>query len=196
MRLLNKSLTESVYSAINEQSDAKQAVYDVFDGTDFFVNEVYSIGDGVVKFNVTAIDSDGNELNRDVEVAIPNDDYYDIKQDSYDAVFACVEAWRDEHNSPDLFYENVMISTGSTTVTSDETGVTVEDNGNNITSGNGVNINIDNEADVLPAEDDTMNAPIEEPTEEIPDELVADVPEEDIDEDLAPDTDDNDEEDE
>lgn len=180
MRLLNKSLTESVYSAINEQSDAKQAVYDVFDGTDFFVNEVYSVGDGVVKFNVTAIDGDGNELNRDVEVAIQNDDYYGTKQDSYDAVFNCVEAWRDEHNSPELFYENVMISTGSTTVTSDETGVTVEDNGNSITSGNGVNINIDNEADVLPAEDDIMNAPIEEPTEEIPDELVADVPEEDI----------------
>lgn len=189
MRLLNKSLTESVYSAINEQSDAKQAVYDVFDGTDFFVNEVYSVGDGVVKFNVTAIDGDDNELNRDVEVAIPNDDYYDIKQDSYDAVFNCVEAWRDEHNSPELFYENVMISTGSTTVTSDETGVTVEDNGNSITSGNGVNINIDNEADVLPAEDDIMNAPIEEPTEEIPDELVADVPEEDIENVEAPEED-------
>ena len=183
MRLISKSLTESVYSVINEQSDAKQAVYDVFDGTDFFVNEVYSIGDGLVKFNVTAFDGDGKELNRDVEVSIPNDDYYDIEQDSYEAVFNCVEAWRDEHNTSELFYEGVMINTGSTTITSDETGVVVEDNGNTITVGNGVTVDVDNEADVLPAEMDLV-APVEDETAQAGDieELPLEPAEEDLEE--------------
>lgn len=71
--------------------------------------------------------------------------------------------------------ESVMINTGSTTITSDETGVTVEDNGNVITSGNGVTVNVDNEADVLPAEMD-----IAAPVDEVPADIVADVPAEDI----------------
>ena len=60
--------------------------------------------------------------------------------------------------------ESVMLNTGSTTVTSDETGVTIEDNGNTITVGNGVTVDIDNEADVLPAEMDI--ASIEEPVQD------------------------------
>ena len=71
--------------------------------------------------------------------------------------------------------ESVMINTGSTTITSDETGVTVEDNGNVITSGNGVTVDVDNEADVLPAEMD-----IAAPVDEVPADIVADVPAEDI----------------
>ena len=71
--------------------------------------------------------------------------------------------------------ESVMINTGSTTITSDETGVTVEDNGNVITSRNGVTVNVDNEADVLPAEMD-----IAAPVDEVPADIVADVPAEDI----------------
>lgn len=67
--------------------------------------------------------------------------------------------------------ESVMINTGSTTVTSDETGVTIEDNGNTITSGNGVTVDIDNEDDVLPAEMD-----IAEPTDEVPTEPVEELP--------------------
>ena len=71
--------------------------------------------------------------------------------------------------------ESVMINTGSTTITSDETGVTVEDNGNVITSGNGVTVDVNNEADVLPAEMD-----IAAPVDEVPADIVADVPAEDI----------------
>lgn len=71
--------------------------------------------------------------------------------------------------------ESVMINTGSTTITSDETGVTVEDNGNVITSGNGVTVDVNNEADVLPAEMD-----IAAPVDEVPADIVADVPTEDI----------------
>lgn len=71
--------------------------------------------------------------------------------------------------------ESVMINTGSTTITSDETGVTVEDNGNVITSGNGVTVDVDNEADVLPAEMD-----IAAPVDEVPADIVADIPAEDI----------------
>ena len=71
--------------------------------------------------------------------------------------------------------ESVMINTGSTTITSDETGVTVEDNGNVITSGNGVTVDVDNEADVLPVEMD-----IAAPVDEVPADIVADVPAEDI----------------
>ena len=71
--------------------------------------------------------------------------------------------------------ESVIINTGSTTITSDETGVTVEDNGNVITSGNGVTVDVDNEADVLPAEMD-----IAAPVDEVPADIVADVPAEDI----------------
>lgn len=71
--------------------------------------------------------------------------------------------------------ESVMINTGSTTITSDETGVTVEDNGNVITSGNGVTVDVDNEADILPAEMD-----IAAPVDEVPADIVADVPAEDI----------------
>lgn len=48
----------------------------------------------------------------------------------------------------DSVNEGVMINTGTTNITSDETGVTIEDNGNTITSGNGVTIDIDNESDV------------------------------------------------
>lgn len=71
--------------------------------------------------------------------------------------------------------ESVMINTGSTTITSDETGITVEDNGNVITSGNGVTVDVDNETDVLPAEMD-----IAAPVDEVPADIVADVPAEDI----------------
>ena len=91
--------------------------------------------------------------------------------------------------------ESVMINTGSTTITSDETGVTVEDNGNVITSGNGVTVDVDNEADVLPAEMD-----IAAPVDEVPADIVADVPAEDIEnvepvEELPSEDDDEDEDD-
>lgn len=67
--------------------------------------------------------------------------------------------------------ESVTVTAGSTTVISDESGVTVEDNGNTITVGNGVTVDVDNEADVLPAEMDLV-APETDlaPTEEIVDD--------------------------
>lgn len=63
--------------------------------------------------------------------------------------------------------ESVTVTAGSTTVISDESGVTVEDNGNTITVGNGVTVDVDNEADVLPAEMDSVAPEIDlAPTEE------------------------------
>lgn len=179
MRLLEKTSTRTIFDIVKESAqDAKQAVFDALDGTDFICNEVYSIGNGEVKFNVSAFTGE-EELNRDVTVAIPNDDYYGIPQDSYEAVYACVEDWVSNHQSVDSFYEGVMINTGSTTVTSDETGVTIEDNGNTITTGNGVTVDIDNEADVLPDEMDVAE-PVEEIPTEVTDEITAEEPVEEL----------------
>lgn len=63
----------------------------------------------------------------------------------------------------DSVNEGVMINTGTTNITSDETGVTIEDNGNTITSGNGVTIDIDNESDVSI---DSEEAPVEDSEED------------------------------
>lgn len=63
--------------------------------------------------------------------------------------------------------ESVSINTGTTNVTSDETGVTIEDNGNTITSGNGVTIDIDNESDVVIDSEDIQQ---EEPIEDVSDD--------------------------
>lgn len=73
--------------------------------------------------------------------------------------------------------ESVMINTGSTTVTSDETGVVIEDNGNTITTGNGVTVDIDNEADVLPDEMDVAE-PVDEIPADVAEEPVEELPEE------------------
>ena len=71
--------------------------------------------------------------------------------------------------------ESVMINTGSTTITSDETGVEIEDNGNTITTGNGVTVTVDNEADVLGV-----------PTEDMGDTMIPDMPEDSIDTEEVP----------
>ena len=67
--------------------------------------------------------------------------------------------------------ESVTVTAGSTTVISDESGVTVEDNGNTITAGNGVTVDVDNEADILPAEMDLSASETDlAPTEELVDD--------------------------
>ena len=67
--------------------------------------------------------------------------------------------------------ESVTVTAGSTTVISDESGVTVEDNGNTITAGNGVTVDVDNEADILPAEIDLSASETDlAPTEELVDD--------------------------
>jgi len=75
--------------------------------------------------------------------------------------------------------EAVTIDTGSTSITSDESGVTVEDNGNIIATNNGVTINVNNSTDTLPAEMDLMNQPEEAPLdnamEEVPTENIENV---------------------
>ena len=63
--------------------------------------------------------------------------------------------------------ESVIVTAGSTTVISDETGAVVEDNGNTITACNGVTVDVDNEVDVLPAEMDLVTSETDlAPTEE------------------------------
>ena len=67
--------------------------------------------------------------------------------------------------------ESVTVTAGSTAVISDESGVTVEDNGNTITAGNGVTVDVDNEADILPAEMDLSASETDlAPTEELVDD--------------------------
>ena len=199
-RNLFESLKES-YGCESYEQAAEQAAEEMFDAMtdDIFLNNTSCVQDGdVIKvtLNVTAYgyngeDEDDMEMNRDVEFKIPLDytsDGEDMSIDEfYEAISELIKEWIAEHSSPDNFYEgieekkeekldeSVMINTGSTTVTSDETGVFIEDNGNTITTGNGVTVNIDNEADVLPDEMD-----ISEPVDEIPADIIEDVPAEDI----------------
>lgn len=199
-RNLFESLKES-YGCESYEQAAEQAAEEMFDTMtdDIFLNNTSCVQDGdVIKvtLNVTAYgyngeDEDDMEMNRDVEFKIPLDytsDGEDMSIDEfYEAISELIKEWIAEHSSPDNFYEgieekkeekldeSVMINTGSTTVTSDETGVVIEDNGNTITTGNGVTVNIDNEDDVLPNEMDTT-----EPVDEIPADVIEDVPAEDI----------------
>ena len=199
-RNLFESLKES-YGCESYEQAAEQAAEEMFDAMtdDIFLNGTSCIQEGnVIKvaLNVTAYgyngeDEEDMEMNRDVIFTIPLDytsDGEDMSIDEfYEAISEQIKTWIEEHSSPDNFYEgveekkeekleeSVMINTGSTTVTSDETGVVIEDNGNTITTGNGVTVDIDNEADVLPNETD-----ISEPVDEIPADVIEDVPAEDI----------------
>ena len=197
-RNLFESLKES-YSCESYEQAVEQAAEEMFDTMtdDIFLNGTSCIQEGnVIKvaLNVTAYGYNGEEdmeMNRDVTFTIPLDYTSDGENMSidefYEAISELIKEWIAEHSSPDNFYEgieekkeekldeSVMINTGSTTVTSDETGVVIEDNGNTITTGNGVTVNIDNEADVLPNEMD-----ISEPVDEIPADVIEDVPAEDI----------------
>ena len=209
-RNLFESLKES-YGCESYEQAAEQAAEEMFDAMtdDIFLNGTSCVQDGnVIKvaLNVTAYgyngeDEEDMEMNRDVTFTIPLDytsDGEDMSIDEfYEAISEQIKTWIEEHNSPDNFYEgveekkeenkeekldeSVMVNTGSTTVTSDDTGVTIEDNGNTITTGNGVTVDIDNEADVLPAEMD-ITEPVEEIPTEVTDEIPAEEPTEEIDE--------------
>ena len=204
MRLIENSNTKTIYDKLNEsygcesyEEAAQQACIELFDAMtdDIFLGNVNveQVDDTVkVTFNVYAYggepDGDGDiELNRDVTIEVPLDytsDGHIMEVDEfYEAVSELIKNWIEEHDSPSNFYEGVMINTGSTTVTSDETGVVIEDNGNTITAGNGVTVDIDNTEDVLPDEMDLDNPvediPVEEPVEDIPvEEPVEELPEE------------------
>ena len=167
MRLLNNSNTRSLFESITND-DVNKAINDAFYGTDFIITGIDSIDDNNVSVGIVAYDGEGNELTRDIK--------FEFTDTDYDSVYNECDKWISEHQSIDSFYEGVMINTGSTTITSDETGVTVEDNGNTITTGNGVTIDVDNTQDILP-----VDTNITEPTEEMPlDGELADVPTEDI----------------
>ena len=185
MRLLNNSNTRSLFESITND-DVNKAINDAFYGTDFIITGIDSIDDNNVSVGIVAYDDEGNELTRDIN--------FEFTDTDYDSVYNECDEWISKHQSVDSFYEGVMINTGSTTITSDETGVTVEDNGNTITTGNGVTVDVDNTQDILP-----VDTNITEPTEEMPlDGELADVPTEDIEniESTEEDDEDNDEEDE
>lgn len=167
MRLIEKSVARNLFESLSSDR-VIEAINAAFDGTDFVVNYIESKDDYNVVVGVTAYGQDGEEMSRDIDLEFPNTDF--------DSVYEVCDKWISSHNSPDLFYENVMINTGSTTITSDETGVVVEDNGNTITVGNGVTVDVDNEADVLPAEMDLVASDVDVPAEE----SVEDSSEEDI----------------
>lgn len=147
MRLIEKSISRNLFESLKEDR-VIEAINAAFDGTDFSVNYIDSIDDYNVTVGISAFSNNGEELSRDINLEFPSTDF--------DSVYEVCEKWISSHNSPDLFYENVMINTGSTIITSDETGVVVEDNGNTITVCNGVTVDVDNEADVLPAEMDLV----------------------------------------
>ena len=164
MRLINKSLTESIFNSLTQEE---------------LIDEIKS---------AIMVCMEANETDEVTVGDIINSSYGNYK---YDDVVTAAKELEDEgqvsFNENDelitkIMNESVMINTGSTTVTSDETGVTVEDNGNTITSGNGVTVDIDNEDDVLPAEMDiaepTEELPIDEPTEELPEEPTEELPDE------------------
>ena len=162
MRLIEKSISRNLFESLKEDR-VIEAINAAFDGTDFSVNYIDSIDDYNVTVGISAFSNNGEELSRDINFEFPNTDF--------DSVYEICDEWISSHNSPDLFYENVMINTGSTTITSDESGVTVEDNGNTITAGNGVTVDVDNEADILPAEMDLSASETDlAPTEELVDD--------------------------
>ena len=177
MRLIEKSVARNLFESLSSDR-VIEAINAAFDGTDFVVSYIESKDDYNVVVGVTAYGQDGEEMSRDIDFEFPNTDF--------DSVYEVCDEWISSHNSPDLFYENVMINTSSTTITSDETGVVVEDNGNTITVGNGVTVDVDNEADVLPAEMDSVasevEAPVEEPAEDSSEEDVIEEPIEELEE--------------
>ena len=177
MRLIEKSVARNLFESLSSDR-VIEAINAAFDGTDFVVSYIESKDDYNVVVGVTAYGQDGEEMSRDIDFEFPNTDF--------DSVYEVCDEWISSHNSPDLFYENVMINTGSTTITSDETGVVVEDNGNTITVGNGVTVDVDNEADVLPAEMDLVapdaEVPVEEPTEDTLDDDIIEEPTEELEE--------------
>ena len=202
MRLINNSTTRNLFESLNEsygcesyEQAAQEACEELFDAMtdDIFLNSVdVKKEDNTIKvtFNVSAYggepDENGNiEMNRDAVIEVPLD-YTDDGENMtvnkfYETISELLKQWIiDHHDGPESFYEGVMINTGSTTVTSDETGVTIEDNGNTITSGNGVTVDIDNSDDLLPAEMDIAEPTEEIPTEEPADDVLDDVPTEDI----------------
>lgn len=119
--------------------------------------------------------------NGEIKFKLEKDDYGDIPEYTFTFDKKYLDQVKNTYNAlvdiADVtLNENVMINTGSTTITSDETGVVVEDNGNTITTGNGVTVDVNNTQDVLSPETD-----ITEPVEEMPlDGELADVPTEDI----------------
>ena len=184
MRLLNNSNTRSLFESITNDN-VNKAINDAFYGTDFIITNIDTIDENNVSVGIVAYDGEGNELTRDIK--------FEFTDTDYDSVYNKCDEWISEHQSIDSFYEGVMINTGSTTITSDETGVTVEDNGNTITTGNGVTVDVDNTQDILP-----VDTNITEPAEEMPlDGELADVPTEDIENiESAEEDEDSDEEDE
>ena len=202
MRLIENSKTKTIYDRLNEsygcetyEEAAQEACEELFDAMtdDLFLGNVTVEKDDstdIVKvtFNVSAYggepDEDGDvELNRDVTIEVPldytNDGSLMSVDEFYESFSELLKQWISDHSEgPDSFYEGVMVNTGSTTVTSDETGVVIEDNGNTITVGNGVTVDIDNTDDVLPAEMDLVEPVAEEPVEEPVEEPIEELPEE------------------
>ncbi len=76
-----------------------KAIQDAFDGSDFTVGNISFEDNNIIKFDIYAIGNDGEELTRDVKLDIPNEETYDNMRN-------IVEEWIQNHNSPDLFYED------------------------------------------------------------------------------------------
>lgn len=186
MRLLEKTTTRNIFDMLEESYDcesyeqaAKEACEELFDAMtdDIFLNSVDVTEENntiKVTFNVSAYGGDPDEngdieLNRDATIEVPLD-YTDNGENMtinefYESFSELLKQWILDHNDgPSSFYEGVNITSGTTVVNSSESGLTVIDNGNTITTGNGAVVNINDESEILPADTEET---IEEPTEEV-----------------------------
>lgn len=80
-------------------------VYNLFQGTDFFVNDVnFNVENGKLTFNVSALggyDEEtgaSEEYNREVEI--------DLTDALFTGVENAINDWKKQHSSPDTFYES------------------------------------------------------------------------------------------
>ncbi len=179
MRLLNKSLTESVYNALNEgeryvikywESEADRD--EGFSETEYITAD--DLEDAIAQTREMYYDNDwascelGDE--DDEEVSGPLFGIYPEDKKVTEERFGRAKV-----------NESVTVTAGSTYVTVDETGVMVDDNGTTVTVNGGATVNIENNELVpeVPMGDMGAEAPLEpvegevpveneEPTEEVP----------------------------
>lgn len=100
---IKKNLKEAEVDTL--RAYVEDIVYNLFQGTDFFVNDVdFNTENGKLTFNVSALggyDEEtgaSEEYNREVEL--------DLSGSLLTGVEEAINKWKTEHNSPDNFYES------------------------------------------------------------------------------------------
>lgn len=177
----SKKLNEDAHNLKNE---VEEVVRNTFDGSDFTIGSVELGDNGVIRFNVTAYTGE-DELNRDVEITVPELNYLDAVAN------ACID-WMSEHDSPDSFYESEKLDEsvtveavdGTTISTDDAASVSMDSTSVSITNG-ATTVTVTTE-DTEPANDLSSEGVIDDVSEEPVEEPVVDEPTEIISTDEAP----------